>query len=751
VFLQKNNDIHYTDALTDQLDEWFDIQHPAETSNATLRASYIQSLTGPTPERFGVYVFYPWSRQLVHLAPPAMFRSIRQNRNQYKITQREQQALQDKRIGIIGQSLGQSIAAVLAIEGIGSSFYLADPDTLNCSNTNRLEAATSSYGLNKSIISARRLFELDPFLDIHIFPEGITPDNIHAFLEPEGQPIDLLFEECDDFSTKVLARIEARSRNIPVVMCTDEREMLDIERFDIEPNRPILHGLLGDTTPSSLASLSDQEKTRLVLQVLGEEEITPQQIATLLDIGKNVIKYSQTGSEVALSSGLAAKAARHVLMNHSTRSGRYYIDVNRRISEENVIFTTPIPSEPPPSSLSPEQERARQFQTFALPKCTRQSPELSKQSIKTLVSYGITAPSGGNIQPWRFYYDGHLLHCGLDPARLDNVLEWEDNATLLALGAAVENIRLAASQMQLSTTIFAPHSRPTYLKTLSPHPYTKNTLTIPQHVCSLQFETTQSLPSEEESTLFQAIPKRVTNRRMPESFTPLIDRHREALRKSAIQNGTTLHLIEKQDEKETLGKIMGRAERIRFLNKCMHEELLGELRWTPEEAMQTRDGLDLDTLEFSALDKTIIKMLASWPAMNILKQVKGGQTFEESAQKSTKNASALGLLTIKGHDHDAFFQGGRSMQTLWLLATSLGLAFHPLASMNYMFARARYGDTSMFEQDERDELQSLWQMWSPHFSHNEDDAELLLFRLFYAPSPSYRSLRKHVDDVLEWV
>src|SRR5262249_32643522 len=148
------------------------------------------------------------------------------------------------RIGIVGLSVGQSVALTMALEGVGGAFRLADFDTLGLSNLNRLRAGVHDLGINKAILAARQLFELDPYLDVQIFPEGITDANLEAFFTVGG-PLDLLVEECDDLYAKVRLREEARRRRIPVVMDTSDRGMIDVERFDREPGRPLFHALAG--------------------------------------------------------------------------------------------------------------------------------------------------------------------------------------------------------------------------------------------------------------------------------------------------------------------------------------------------------------------------------------------------------------------------------------------------------------------------------------------------------------------------
>jgi hypothetical protein len=83
-------------------------------------------------------------------------------------------------------------------------------------------------------------------------PQGWWPNSrVDAFLV-EGGPADLLVEECDSLDIKLLLRERARAHRIPVVMETSDRGMLDVERHDLEPDRPILHGLVGSLSAADL-------------------------------------------------------------------------------------------------------------------------------------------------------------------------------------------------------------------------------------------------------------------------------------------------------------------------------------------------------------------------------------------------------------------------------------------------------------------------------------------------------------------
>ena len=167
--------------------------------------------------------------------------TLRLDRNRNKLTRAEQARERTLRIGVVGLSAGHSIAHVLAMEGLAGEIRLADFDTLELSNLNRIPASVLDLGVNKAVVAARRIAEIDPYLRVVVEPEGVTRENLGAFLDG----LDVVIEECDSLDMKFLVREAARDRRIPVIMETSDRGVLDVERFDLEPDRPIFHGLLG--------------------------------------------------------------------------------------------------------------------------------------------------------------------------------------------------------------------------------------------------------------------------------------------------------------------------------------------------------------------------------------------------------------------------------------------------------------------------------------------------------------------------
>jgi hypothetical protein len=121
-----------------QLQELIKSKNPSVKIKANEYPALIETfLAGRDIDEFGVWVYYPWSKHLVHLLDEDDFIEVRTNRNQYKITREEQRELSKKKIGIIGLSVGQSIALTMAMERIFGELRLADFDTAELSNLNR--------------------------------------------------------------------------------------------------------------------------------------------------------------------------------------------------------------------------------------------------------------------------------------------------------------------------------------------------------------------------------------------------------------------------------------------------------------------------------------------------------------------------------------------------------------------------------------------------------------------------------------
>ncbi len=705
------------DTVLEQAEELIETREPRrKLAKAELRERALE-LVGDPPHRYGTWVHYPWSRRLVHVLPEDAFRELRTSRNRNKITQEEQRRLHGMTVGVLGLSVGAASAVTLAMEEIGGELVLADFDRLSLSNMNRLRAGVHEIGLHKTVLTAREIFELNPYARVRLFTSGINDDNIDEFLA--SPRLDLLCEECDDLFLKIRIRERARELGIPVLMETSDRGLLDIERFDREPTRALLHGLAGEITADSLRGLSTYQKVPIVLRIIGEQTISPRMAASLVEIDETLKTWPQLASAISLGAALNTDAARRILLGELSASGRFHVDLDSVVSERTAEHIDVVDDSwmrgatPPPS----------------LPVLSRVEGAITKAALRDLVRYGLLAPSGGNCQPWRFSYRDGTLRCLHDVERSRSLLDFEHTASYLAFGALAETLSLTAAEMGLSARI-------------TPFP----DAAAPELICEIALEPGAD-DAAREPALFAQLVTRVTNRQLC-AREPLPAAEVRALEEVAAAGGARLTLLTADDELKEAGAILGAGDRLRLLSPVMHREMMAEVRWSRAEVETTRDGLDVRSLELDDTDLAGMRVSSSWPVMELVGRFGGGASLEKLAHKSVASASAVGLISMRDARPLDYFLGGRTLQRLWLTVNQRGYALQPMTALLYMFARLLRGHGEGFSDRERAELQELRARHEELFASAPGAGELMLFRLVRASPPRVRALRRHVDDVL---
>lgn len=716
------------DTLAAQLGELVETRNPDRKLPPAEIAERAKAHAGADLSRYGSWVLFPWSKRLVHILPESEYEELRTSRNRNKITRAEQDALRRLRVGVAGLSVGQSTAVTLALEGVGGHFRLADFDTLSLSNMNRLRAGAHEIGVMKTSLVAREIYEINPYVTIEVFPRGIVDDTLPAFFGTD-EPLDLLFEECDDLKMKVLLRTEARARKIPVLMETSDRGLFDVERFDREPSRALFHGLVGDLDPEKLVGMSTYEKVPIVLGIIGAKTMSRRMAASLVDIDATLKTWPQLASAVALGGAINTDAARRIALGKFQGSGRYFVDIEKIVSDgraeelaglddEMAVESSTIIERPPPTMQSSVET------SIPLPQLDR------------LVTFAALAPSGGNCQPWSFRFRGDVLECVHDVARSKTLLDFDHRASYVAFGALAENLRLGAGALGVGAQLHPFRSRPDPLVLVS--------ATIGGEGASL---------SETDAALAAQIPIRLTNRRLAKR-EPVSDADLEAMRAVVREAGAELRFVTEPAVLDELGRVIGLGERLRLMSPVMHKEMMGELRWTDESTKRTRTGLDLATLELTPTDEAGMRLIADPSVMSAVREVEGGHGLAEPSRKSIAAASAVGLVSfprVAGDAVDeAYFKGGIALERAWLMASAKGLAFQPMTPLLYLFARLREGGEGLDEREKR-ELTALRTRFERAFGLEPSTrtAEIMLFRLAVAGPPSARSLRRRVQDMLE--
>lgn len=335
--LKENLNIQVYDEIEGQLRELIKAENPSIKLNDIDCFNEIKKRTNNIElSEYGIWVYYPWSYRIVHLLPEEEFINLRTSANRNKITTQERDTLSTKKIGIIGLSVGQSVAVTMALERTCGELRLADFDTLELNNLNRIRTGVHNLGLLKVYSVAREIAEIDPFMKVICYPEGINESNIDNFYTETGK-LDAVIDECDGINIKILCRIKAKEFQIPLLMEASDRGTVDVERYDLEPERPIMHGWLEHLTIDFdvLKKLeTNEEKLPYILPIAGFETLSARMRSSLPEIGSTISTWPQLASAVTLGGGIVTDVCRRILLNQFKDSGRYFVDIEEIIGNK---------------------------------------------------------------------------------------------------------------------------------------------------------------------------------------------------------------------------------------------------------------------------------------------------------------------------------------------------------------------------------------------------------------------------------
>ncbi|GAA5043341.1 Rv1355c family protein [Nocardia callitridis] len=687
-----------TELRADPRVEFLDLRELLRAESAQLLA---EDAVVDTPESER-WIHYPWRRLVVGLPGASAFRAIRLDRNRNKLTGAEQERLRAATIGVVGQSVGHSVAYALAMEGVCGRLRLADLDEIELSNLNRVPGTVLDVGQNKAVVTARRIAELDPYLPVEIFSAGVDENSVHEFLDG----LSIVVEECDSLDIKLVLREAAAEHRIPLLMETSDRGLLDVERFDLEPDRPPFHGLLGGIRSADLRGLTAREKAPFVVRIFGADGLSARMAASMVEVGETVSSWPQLGSDVMLGAASVVAAVRRIGGGLPLASGRIRIDVDQHLDE----LVDPV-VEPEPVWAATEDESA------------------AASPIGRVLESARRAPSGGNTQPWsvRVVSDA--------PAVGDSAVQFElapDYAagldvgfrgSAVAFGAAVHNARVTA----------AAHG------VLGAHEFTDG-------AGAAGLTATLRLGTGADPDLAADYPhvlRRETNRQLG-TGKPLAADVLAALTSVAEAEGARLHAVTAMDDLARAASLLGESDRVRYLTPRLHAEMLAEVRW-PDDADQDT-GIDARSLELTAAESAAYRIGARTDVMSLLRAWSAGAALGKYTGDRVRSSSAIVAITfpvLTNCELSRYARAGAAVQRVWIQAEQRGLAVQPISPV-FLYARTR-GELTAISPDFADTLASLQGGLLELLGVPEHETMALVLRLSYAAAATVRSRRRPVS------
>ena len=128
--------------------------------------------------------------------------------------------------------VGSFVVEGLVRAGIGN-LVLFDPDIISITNLNRqIMATVQTIGESKVQILKQRALQINPALNIRVYSEFVTEENIDSYLRTIPA-ITYLVDAVDIVSSKLAIIQYAHDHKIPLISCMGTGNKIDPTRFEI--------------------------------------------------------------------------------------------------------------------------------------------------------------------------------------------------------------------------------------------------------------------------------------------------------------------------------------------------------------------------------------------------------------------------------------------------------------------------------------------------------------------------------------
>lgn len=254
------------------------------------------------------------------------------------------------------------------------------------------------------------------------------------------------------------------------------------------------------------------------------------------------------------------------------------------------------------------------------------------------------APSGHNSQPWQFTVEGHYIRISADLQRCLPVADADHHELYISLGAALENLVLAAGAAGYGANVM----------------YDLQQAAQPGVLVHLYEDARVG-----SDPLADSIRHRHVNRSSYAHQSPPFELLRR-LQQSVRPEEADLYLITDSVTREKLGRLTAVACRMQFRNPAYRKELGNWVRFSTKEAEQTGDGIASVSLGAPAVGAAIGRFFFRHFTHSVSEALKAAEQVEAGP--------VLAVLSTPCNTPEGWVKLGRSFERLSLCATRNGLA-----------------------------------------------------------------------------
>lgn len=571
------------------------------------------------------------------------------SRNLGWVTESEQQSLRSKRVAIAGMGgVGGSHLLTLTRLGIGA-FNLSDFDTFDVANFNRQAGAMVST-LGKPKVDTMRAMALDinPELDIRMFPGGVDDSNLDRFLDGVDLYVDSLDFFAFDARKKMFAACAAKG--IPAVTAAP-----------LGMGTAVLNFLPGGMTFEQYFRMEGQDEFEQGLRFLLGLAPARLHMGYLVDPSRINLAEKRGPSTIMacqLCAGMAATQALKILLKRGDVVVAPYglhFDAYR-----NKLVRTHLPG----GNGNPLQRiklalARHMLKAAAQPRLSHRSVGEDASVLEQILDLARWAPSGDNTQVWRFEITGEyscIIHTF--DTRDEVVYDVDGRPSQLSVGALLETLDIAASRFGLAVR---------YARRGTAENETKS-----------QYDVTLAPdPARHTSELFDQLTVRSVQRR-PLSTAPLSAQQKHAL-ESALGGHYRVEWMEGAAQRWKVARILFRNAKIRLTMPEAYKVHKAIIAW---DAQYSEDRLPDRAVGLDPVGLKLMRWaMQSWGRVKLLNTYFAGTWLPRLQLDLIPGLACAAHFMLVAEQAprtvDDYVAAGRAVQRFWLTASKLGLQLQP--------------------------------------------------------------------------
>lgn len=355
---------------------------------------------------------------------------------------------------------------------------------------------------------------------------------------------------------------------------------------------------------------------------------------------------------------------------------------------------------------------------------------IGEEFIHHIIENALRAPSGDNVQPWRFRWERGVLKIYHMDSLARHALNRQNHASLLAFGGVLESIRLAASQFQVgvSERIFL---NPAHTELWGEVRFIENGVAVDPLARMLQLRATDR-GNYRGGSLQDTVFKEICDL------------------SSEFKSCEAKCLNVRSD---IFTKYFLKSEELLWKKKKIVGDLCKWLRLTKPELDSNSDGMSWESIGMNKLEAHLFRLVRIFPILpGLLWNFGFGHRIRADAKKALMSSAGLICFTTNALDSESFCRAGRMAFRAWLMLNSAGYGVQPLSYSSMSIADLRLDPSSpSFTQKERQHFLEGESVFRQEFNLEAQAVPVWMFRIGRSDRVQHKcqSKRRPVGKVLE--